>query len=282
MSKCIICEKEFKNDHALKSHIGLKHPKDKVQSNDEKVVEVKPEVEKLEEISLGSSILLDGMVFKQNGDGWDSKKVSNVAVSVTAVSSRKEGNVNDRWLICYEEAESVYYSVLEKEVISGLVGKVVPKVQETPRNESMFKKFKDAVKEFIGIRDRKLETEKLLKKVQASTRPIIEGYVRENGKESESGKGDFLVTVDVDGIDYKTHLVKIPGRIGVDRNEQGIVDWLLKNGWVDCLKQSLDVDKWEALKRLGKVPSEVISQNEKPTEIPDSFRLDILPSKKSD
>ncbi len=230
-----------------------------------------------EEVVLGMELILTGEVrIKEPQDEiYIVKEIDDITASVVNRYPTEGGGV---WIICQPEGSDVYLAVLEHEILQGKYTVVTEEHKQgllDVEKEKEHKVFCTALTSFTAARDAKLKAEKELKVVGKVDRPVLEGYTRKYGQESEEGKQDFLISE----AGHDVHLVRTPGKALVTYKEIEILKWLLANGHEDCIKQAVDIEMWKDLKASGKVPADVISSSEDMSISKDKFALIIKTSR---
>ena len=235
------------------------------------------------EIPVGTKLMLNSTVWcKPPAGAFGPAPAVNLPVVVTSRQSTEQGV----WLFCQAEDSTVVWAVVEADVIRGvyqileLATPAVPPAMVVPaaesaedraRREKELADFRAALANYVDARDKKLEAEKVYKKVDKSERPIIWTYAEKNGRESAEGKQDFVV----EDSGYRVHLERTPGGFRTEYENEAIVDWLVKNNHQDCIKMVPNLDMWKGLKEAGKVPPQIIAAVETPVEYKDTFALKI-------
>ncbi len=240
-------------------------------------------------VTVGSVIILSGAVFWQSASyEWETVNTLNNEVVV-----REREELNGEFnLICQAVGGQAIWAVNEKKVLSGEMKlkhlvpedaqpELEPKVDKNVMPTNGKKDMGDASKEvqvyidsaskYVSARDNKLDAEKIFKKTSTEHKSIIEGFVTKFGVETKPDLGDAKLQ----DHGFIGHMVKTPAKPGVKRDEDKIVTWLKKHKHKECVKESLDVVKWDALKEAGKVPAEFITEVEEPTPGKDKFQLQI-------
>ena len=288
--KCSIYLDTVKNkDEVSKTKIA-----DKKKAIDEKIAEAaatngnEATEEKVVEIILigvGTTLELSGPVWWQNASyEWESATVEAVEVEVAS----REPVENDIALICKSLVGQGVWSITESRVHAGEGSKVINLISHKEEAESKVEpkpesgkreiesaeetKYVEAVNKYVSARDNKLDAEKLFKKVIKDHKKFIEKFVIEHGVETKPDLGDSRL----DDYGVIVHMVKTPGKPGVERDTGKIIQWCKDNGHEDCLTVGLNVKMWEALKSVeNTVDSKFIRKVEKPTMSADKFVLQI-------
>ncbi len=235
------------------------------------------------EIPVGTKLLLNSTVWcKSPAGAFGPAPAVNLQVVVTSRQTTEQGI----WLFCQAENSTAVWAVVEADVFRGiyqileLAAPSIPPAMAVPAAESAEDKarkekelhdFRGALTNYVDARDKKLESEKIYKKVDKAERPIIWAYTEKYGRESAEGKQDFVV----EDSNYKVHLERTPGGFHTEYENDAIVDWLIKNNHQDAIKMTFDLEMWKALKAAGKIPPQIIAAVETPVEYKDTFALKI-------
>lgn len=165
-------------------------------------------------------------------------------------------------------AQVVQQSVVEQQIVQEPVQELVVENKEAsleqisevvnPEEEERKTEFLQKLHTYVCARDAKAEAEKLYKAVDAEVRPCIIKYLEDFGKAPE---GEVSKRFEGGGFKVVWSCSK-PEPI-VKRDEQAIVTFLVGSPYAACLKYSLDLEKWEALKATGVLTQEFIDSVEK-------------------
>jgi len=268
------CGKEFKREGWLDRHRKVCTPNVNADSGVEKNSETTV-VDQTLHITVGSTIMLNGHVWSQDPKtyAWKGMHVVNEEVEVKAqegvnlicVSVNRNGDCV--WAV---EEGRVLSGEMEIKYLAPVGGKPKAGRRETVDAEEI-QLYKDAANKYVEIRDKKLDIEKELRKVSKECRPIIESFIFKRGKESEEGKGDAKL----EDYGFIGLMKRTPGKPYLEREDNKIVQWCLDNGHANCVRQMLNVDLWEELKKSGQVPVEFSSSVEVEKMTKDRFSLNI-------
>jgi hypothetical protein len=137
-------------------------------------------------------------------------------------------------------------------------------VEEGPSEEEIKEQenYLEALNKYKEARDAKLAAEKEFKAIDGENRHIILDYLQKVGTESSEGSGDNVLLLE--GV--KAHWTFSPGKVYVKKDEEKIVEFLLKNCMIPAIKYTVDWDMWGKLKEKGMVPAEFIQEVEVPQE----------------
>jgi len=267
-------------------------------------VEVPP---KLTEIPEGSIIELTGTLYWRDPatGNWSPQTADNLPpAKVVQRSVTGDGSVS---LLCAVRGGSAIWAVPEKAVLQGSlrvleVPGMVPQIAPPPpvippaapqtdpaeeeskrkeaerakKKEAALRSYEPSIKRFGEAKKAKSAAEKEFKQVSSEERGSIESFVREYGTESEPEKGDFVVQE----FGYKAHLIRTPGQPAIKRDTQKIEEFLTNSAedWAsNCLRFTLDVEKWEEAKAKKLVPDEFIREVEEIVQNDDTFALRVDP-----
>ena len=240
------------------------------------------------EIPVGSELMLNGAVWWQDPAtlAWAQATAVETRVRVSGREVQEAAAVV--FLMCRGEGSEVLWSVEESRILAGemeilhLPSGAVPApspvmppsgksavTEEEDAKAAVIAAYRESAEKFVSAKEAKAKAESKMKMADKKHRPIIEQFARDFGAESDTGKMDFKIVE----YGYSNHLVRVAGKSTIKRDENAIVEWCLKSGHSEALKQCLNVEVWEALKNAGIVPQEFISAVEEPVEGKDRFSL---------
>jgi hypothetical protein len=246
---------------------------------------------------VGSELVLDSgkgaTIWWQKPEGsydWCIVSVEALDVRVVGRELNPKGIMT---LLCQAPGGVALWSIYESEVIDKkisikkLVNGPIPtaeppapgvrevevEVEETPEDGRML--FGAAVVAFHKANEAKLAAEKKKKLVEKETRPIVEDYLFTNGKETKEGKEDFQIT----DFGVVAHIYYGANKTTIQRDDEAIIEWCLKNKQLSAISQVVNVEGWNALKEQGVVPADFIREVEEPVEVPGRKTLKVTRDK---
>jgi len=227
-------------------------------------------------VPVGSVLVLNGPAWWQNPGtkSWEPSEASHLTVQIVG----KEIPQDDVMLVCRADGSTALWSVAEHVVLSGQVKllKLAPvepsmgplgfKPEDGPRDfqdpgydyfgeeraadESRQRElqakeqFLKDVGEYVAKRDACKEAAAEFERVRDAVRGPVMAYVRAVGTPSEYGRSGLSVQ---EG-GFEVQISETPAPTFIDRDEAKIHEWLAENGYDDCLRLSVDFEKWEELR----------------------------------
>jgi len=238
---------------------------------------INPTLMGIKEIPVGSKILLKGTLFSRDSDsptGFTQEKLVEGIPGL--VQSRWLDDKSEKWLdVKAEGSDKVFICKNASVCPPGALDPTIkimrlglPKKEDVVPDKDFLRtqEFSTAVTRYATARDAQSNAKEEYKKVDKENRPTLIKYATDFGVPSkEGGKDNAIIEAG-----YRVLWSYLEQKDRVTRDDEAIIEYAKKNGYLDLIKYvpKVEDDVYLTMKENGVIPKELVEAWEETTPVP--------------